>query len=140
LKRIMALDVGFKRIGVALSDPLRLTAYPYKIIYRKSNSETFKELLKIIDEKDVDTVLIGIPLNAEGVETRIGEKIKKFSSKFQQFLKETGRQVNFVFVDESYSTLEAENLCKELGKKKEEIDDIAAAVFLREWLASRSSS
>jgi putative Holliday junction resolvase len=136
----MALDVGFKRIGVALSDPLRLTAYPYKIIYRKSNSETFKELLKIIDEKDVDTVLIGIPLNAEGVETRIGEKIKKFSSKFQQFLKETGRQVNFVFVDESYSTLEAENLCKELGKKKEEIDDIAAAVFLREWLASRSSS
>ena len=140
MKRIMALDVGFKRIGVALSDPLRLTAYPYKIIYRKSNSETFKELLKIIDEKDVDTVLIGIPLNAEGVETRIGEKIKKFSSKFQQFLKETGRQVNFVFVDESYSTLEAENLCKELGKKKEEIDDIAAAVFLREWLASRSSS
>ena len=136
----MALDVGFKRIGVALSDPLRLTAYPYKIIYRKSNSETFKELLKIIDEKDVDTVLIGIPLNAEGGETRIGEKIKKFSSKFQQFLKETGRQVNFVFVDESYSTLEAENLCKELGKKKEEIDDIAAAVFLREWLASRSSS
>ena len=126
----MALDVGFKRIGVALSDPLRLTAYPYKIIYRKSNSETFKELLKIIDEKDVDTVLIGIPLNAEGVETRIGEKIKKFSSKFQQFLKETGRQVNLVFVDESYSTLEAENLCKELGKKKEEIDDIAAAVFL----------
>ncbi|TCK03860.1 putative Holliday junction resolvase [Phorcysia thermohydrogeniphila] len=135
----MALDVGFKRIGVALSDPLRLTAYPYKIIHRKSNRETFEELLRIIDEKDVDTILVGVPLSLEGRDTKIGEKIKKFATKFQQFLKESGRQVSFVFVDESYSTLEATNLCRELGKKREEVDDIAAAIFLRDWLAFKGS-
>ena len=133
----MALDVGFKRIGVALSDPLRLTAHPFKIVYRKSNRETFEELLKIIDEKKVDTVLVGIPFSLEGRETKMGEKIRKFVDRFKQFLKERDRRVSFVFVDESYSTLEAENLCRKLGKKREEIDDIAAALFLQEWLASR---
>jgi len=140
LKRVMALDVGFKRIGVALSDPLRLTAYPYKVIYRKSNRETFEELLKVVKEKNVGTVLIGVPINLEGKETKIGEKIKKFSSKFHSFLKERGIELEFIFVDESYSTLEAKNLCRELGKKREELDDIAAALFLRDWLASRGAS
>ncbi|RUM44433.1 MAG: Holliday junction resolvase RuvX [Desulfurobacterium sp.] len=136
----MALDVGFKRIGVALSDPLRLTAYPYRVIYRKSNRETFEELLKVVKEKNVGTVLIGVPINLEGKETKIGEKIRKFSSKFRSFLKERGIELEFIFVDESYSTLEAKNLCRELGKKREELDDIAAALFLRDWLASRGAS
>jgi len=140
LKRVMALDVGFKRIGVALSDPLRLTAYPYKVIHRKSTRETCEELLKIVEEKNVGTILIGIPINLEGRDTKIGEKIKKFSSKFRSFLEERGKEVEFIFVDESYSTLEAENLCRKLGKRRKELDDIAAAVFLRDWLASRGAS
>ncbi len=133
----MALDVGFKRIGVALSDPLRLTASPYCVIERGSNKETFERLLSIIEEKKVDEVVVGLPINREGGLTKIGEKIKKFAEKFQAFLSERGVNLPFHFVDESYSTVEARELTKSLGKKREAVDDVAAALLLREWLEMR---
>ncbi|WP_456456414.1 Holliday junction resolvase RuvX [Thermovibrio sp.] len=137
----MALDVGFKKIGVALSDPLNLTAYPYKVIYRKSNRETFKELLKIIEEKEVKEVVIGLPLDKEGKKSLMAEKIEKFSGKFKSFLKEVGKEVKVVFRDESFTTEEAKELLRSLGRKREELDDVAAAILLREYLeeATRGS-
>jgi putative Holliday junction resolvase len=137
MKRAMALDVGFKKIGVALSDPLMLTSYPYRVIFRKSNRETFEELLSIIEEKGVSDVVVGIPINREGKRTRIGEKIEKFVDKFKNFLSERGVRVRFHLFDESYSTLEAEELLRNLGKKREAVDDVAAALILREWLEER---
>ncbi|MEO2068895.1 MAG: Holliday junction resolvase RuvX [Desulfurobacteriaceae bacterium] len=141
MKRVMALDVGFKKIGVAVSDPLLLTARPYTIIYRKSNKETFKELLKIIDDLNVGKVLISIPINSQGEITKIGEKFKKFANKFSEYLKSIGKEIEIEFVDESYSTLEAKELYKTLGKKeKDELDDVAAALLLKEWLEKKSST
>lgn len=134
MKRVMALDVGFKKIGVALSDPLRLTASPYRVIERKSNRETFGELLSIIREKSVSEVVVGIPINSEGQKTKIGRKIEKFVEKFKKFLEEEGVNVKFHTVDESYSTLEAREILFSTGKKRELVDDVAAAVILREWL------
>jgi putative Holliday junction resolvase len=133
----MALDVGFKKIGVAVSDPLLLTARPYTIIYRKSNKETFEELLKIIDELKVEKVLIGIPINSQGEITKIGEKFKKFANKFSDYLKGIGKEIEIEFIDESYSTLEAKELYKTLGKEKKELDDVAAALLLKEWLEKK---
>ncbi len=130
----MALDVGFKKIGVALSDPLNLTAYPYKVIYRKSNRETFKELLKIVEEKEVKEVVIGLPLDKEGKKSLMAEKIEKFSGKFKEFLKEVGKEVNIVFRDESFTTEEAKELLRSLGKERKELDDVAAAILLKEYL------
>jgi len=135
----MALDVGFKRIGVALSDPLKLTAQPHEVIFRKSNRETFEKLLKTIEEKNVGTVVIGLPLNSKGEKTKIAEKIEKFASKLKEFLKEHGKNdVKIVFTDESFSTAEAEELMNSLNRKREFLDDIAAALILKEWLESRS--
>ena len=137
--RVMALDVGFKRIGVAISDPLGLTASPYTIIHRKSNRETFKELLRIIDEKGVGKIVVGISVNREGKVTQIGHKIKKFASKLEEFLKEEGRNVEITFWDEAYSTKEAQEIARSLGKRKEELDDYAAALILREFLEQLQS-
>ncbi len=133
MKRIMALDVGFKRIGVALSDPLKLTAYPFTVIERKSNEETFRKLLEIIESKQVETVVIGVPINREGKVTKIGEKIKKFGSKFKEFLKKGNVNVDVTYFDESYTTLEAEALIREL-KKELPRDSVAAALLLRSFL------
>ena len=132
--RVMALDVGFKKIGVALSDPLGLTASPYKIIYRRSNRETFEELLRIIEDKGVRKIVVGIPVNREGEITKIGEKIKRFAGKFEEFLKERGVEAEIVFRDEAFTTLEAKELARSLGKRKEEFDDYAAALILRDFL------
>ncbi len=130
----MALDVGFKKIGVALSDPLNLTAYPYKVIYRKSNRETFKELLKIIKEKEVKELVIGLPLDSEGKKSKMAGKIEKFSGKFKDFLEKEGIKVKVVFRDESFTTEEAKELLRSLGKEKKEVDDVAAAILLKEYL------
>ena len=132
--RVMALDVGFKKIGVALSDPLGLTASPYKIIYRRSNRETFEELLRIIEDKGVEKIVVGIPVNRRGEITKIGEKIKRFAGKFEEFLRERGIEAEIVFRDEAFTTLEAKELARSLGKRKEEFDDYAAALILREFL------
>jgi len=132
--RVMALDVGFKRIGVALSDPLGLTAYPVGVIYRKSNRETFDELLKIIEDKKVEKIVIGVPVNRQGELTKIGEKIKKFAEKFEKFLKDKGKEVELLFWDESFTTQQAREVARELEKKKEEVDDYAAALILKEFL------
>ena len=139
MKRVMALDVGFKRIGVALSDPLSLTSYPYKVILRRSNRETFEELLRIIGEKGISEIVIGIPINREGKKTKIGEKIEKFTDKFRKFLEEKGVNVEIHLFDESYSTLEAEELLRSLGKKREFVDDVAAALILKEWIEERGN-
>ncbi len=140
MKRVMALDVGFKKIGVAVSDPLLLTSRPYTIIHRKSNKETFEDLFKLINNLNVEKIIVGIPINAKGDETKIAEKIRKFISKFESFLKEQGKEIELEFVDESYSTMEAEELCRLLGKReKKEVDDIAAALILKEWLENRNS-
>jgi putative Holliday junction resolvase len=134
MKRVMALDVGFKKIGVAVSDPLRLTARPLKVIYRKSNRETFGELLEIINKENVGEVVIGVPVNKKGEVTKIGEKIKKFGEKFRQFLTESGVQVELHYADESFTTCEARELARQLNRKERELDHFAAALLLTEWL------
>ncbi|WP_163329492.1 Holliday junction resolvase RuvX [Desulfurobacterium thermolithotrophum] len=141
MKRVMALDVGFKKIGIAVSDPLLLTANPHSIIYRKSNKETFSKLLELIEKLNVGKIIIGIPISSEGKETKMAEKIKKFALKLDSFLKEQGKKIEIIFVDESYSSLEAKELCRFLGKtEKEEIDDVAAALMLKEWLENANQS
>jgi len=132
--RVMALDVGFKRIGVALSDPLGLTAYPHKIISRKTNRETFEELLRIIEDKSVEKVVIGVPVNRQGEVTKIGEKIKKFAGKFEEFLKERGKNIELLFWDEAFTTQQAKEVARELKKSREKVDDYAAALILKEFL------
>lgn len=140
MKRLMALDVGFKKIGVAVSDPLLLTAKPYAIIHRKSNRETFEELLELINRLNVGKLIVGVPINRRGDESKIARKIRKFVSKFESFLKEQKREIEIDFADESYSTVEAEELCRLLEKKKrKEVDDIAAALILKEWLKKGGS-
>lgn len=134
----MALDVGFKRIGVALSDPLFLTANPFKVLVRKSNEETFSELLEIITEKNVTDVVIGVPISVEGEKTKMALKIEKFAEKFRKFLKSKGLDINFHFEDESLSTYEAEELVRSFGKKRKFVDDVAAALVLNSWLKRRS--
>jgi len=132
----MALDVGFKRIGVALSDPLGLTAYPYAVIERKSNRETFEELLKIIDEKRVSELIVGLPISSDGRKTKMAEKIEKFTEKLKTFLKERGREVKISFFDEYLTTAEA----RELKKEREVVDDIAAAIILTNYLNETNQS
>lgn len=129
----MALDIGTKRIGVALSDPLRIISQPYKTIEYNNRKIAFQEIRHVIDEKEVDEIIAGLPVNLAGEFTKMSREVESFIKKLELFLNMTIHRV-----DERYSSQEAEKHMQMMGKKpsknKGEIDRIAAAIILKEYL------
>ncbi|WP_457567563.1 Holliday junction resolvase RuvX [Desulfurobacterium sp.] len=130
-KRYLSLDVGFKKIGVAISLS-GIIAKPEKVIFRKTNRETFRDIEEIIRKFGITTIVVGLPLSVNGEKTKMAEKIEKFARKLDAYLKEKNIQVELVFQDEFLSTAIAENI--ETLKFRREKDDIAAAIILQEYL------
>jgi putative Holliday junction resolvase len=131
--RILALDIGKRRIGVAISDPLALTARPYTTLER--NKESAGKIGKIISEMHVDLLLIGLPLHLSGVEGEQAKDVRKFAARLTEI------NIPIKFVDERLSTVEAHERQghKRQGwkKEKQKIDAVAAAVILEAYLKSR---
>jgi putative Holliday junction resolvase len=134
--RILALDLGERRIGVALSDPLRLVARPLTVIGRASKVKDFAAIGGLVAEHDVSLVLCGYPLSLDGSEGPQGRRIRRYAEKLAEAL-----PVEVVLWDESYSTEEAERLMasqKRLAPRERRgwVDAVAAAVILQSYLDS----
>lgn len=136
MKRTLALDVGSKTIGVAVSDLLGITANGVTTIMRKDKEHDTEELAKIIAEYEPGELLVGLPMRGDGGMTRRGEEIKKFAS---FVLEKFGIPISFW--DESYSTKNAERFLIEADvsrkKRKKVIDKMAAVYILAEYLESK---
>ena len=129
--RIMGLDFGSKTVGVAVSDPLGLTAQGVEIIRRKSENKLRQTLARIEElaaQYQVETIVLGLPKN---MNNGIGERAEK-SLEFQEMLKRrTGLPV--VMWDERLTTVEADRTMMETGIRREnrkEYVDMLAAVFI----------
>jgi putative pre-16S rRNA nuclease len=131
--RILALDVGKRRIGIAVSDELGITARPLTTIER--NKEAASKILKILTDMSVKLLLIGLPLHLGGQEGEQTKDVRKFAEKLSQ------SSVPIEFVDERLSTVEAQERLAQRGagwkKDKIKIDEIAAAVILEAYLKNR---
>jgi putative Holliday junction resolvase len=132
--RILAIDYGAKRIGLALCDPLKTFAYPFLTL---SNDRLFFEALKkIIREQDVEKIILGNPLREDGQTSIMSEKIVKFKTKLEQLF-----SLEVILVDESYSSsLAQERILVAVPKKSKRrekglVDRNAAAIILQEYLA-----
>ena len=136
MSRILGLDVGDRRIGVAISDPLHIIASPLSVIDRKIDSNYIGAIQKIIDEKEVEAVVVGLPLTMKGLESSQTEKVKKFNEELIQKI-----NIPLYSIDERLSSVTAQNSLIQQGIKtghnKEEIDKTAAAIFLQEYLDSK---
>ncbi len=136
MKRTLALDVGSKTIGVAVSDLLGITANGVTTIMRKDMEHDTAELGKIIAEYEPGELLVGLPMRGDGGMTRRGEEIKKFASRV---LEKFGIPISFW--DESYSTKNAERFLIEADvsrkKRKKVIDKMAAVYILVEYLETK---
>ncbi len=132
-KRILALDYGAKRIGLALSDPLMIFAYPYKTI--QNDNQIWNELSSLVKEKAVQKIILGYPFREDGQPTDLSKKIEKFKDELEKRFK-----LEVIFWDERYTSSIAEQMMLESVKKKSKrrdkgiIDKTAAAIILQEYL------
>jgi len=136
--RILGLDYGEKRIGIALSDELGLTAQPLMTLQRKNRRHDLEGLAGIIRTYGVEKIVVGYPLRLDGSEGIQCEKVQRFIA----FL-ESAFGIPVVRRDETLSTRQAEDILAEAGvrreKRRELVDKIAAGLILQSYLdASRA--
>ena len=131
--RVMALDVGERRIGVAASDPTGTLATPHSVIHRRSKAEDFATVARLVAELDVVRVVVGLPLSLNG---EVGPQARRVT-RYAEALAET-LNVPLEFHDERYSTVTADTMLIEGGRKRRTpIDAAAAAVILQDYLESQ---
>ncbi len=133
--RVLALDVGDKRIGVAISDPGQVLARSLKVIHRSSRQEDFAVVARLVEEYGVEKVVVGYPWSLDGTVGEQAEEVERYAAGLAESL-----AVPVLLWDERFSTVSAERLMREAGlrgkKKRERIDAVAAAVILQDYLDS----
>lgn len=133
--RILGLDVGDKRVGIALSDGMQCIATPHSVYVRVGYGPDVKHIAKLYAENAAVLVVCGLPKNMDGSVGFQAEKVMAFADK----LKEAGLPV--VFQDERLSTVSAHQALIEGGMRRDErkgtVDKVAAAVILQSYLDSR---
>jgi putative Holliday junction resolvase len=131
--RVMSLDLGGKRIGMAVSDPTRTIATAYGVIIRGSRQEDFTRYREIIAEQEITLLVVGLPTRSDGGESDTAVWMRDYMAEFSQTIK-----IPVKFWDESYSTVKAEESLQLRGKRgkkaKERIDAVAAAFILQDFL------
>ncbi len=137
--RVLALDVGTKTIGVAVSDELKISSNGVKKIDRKDFKNDLNEIKKILDQYKPTEIVVGVPYREDGSLGARGIDIKKFAKKIENSFK-----IPVVYFDESYSTVIAERALIEADvsrkKRKKLIDKMAAVVILQDYLESYNLS
>jgi putative Holliday junction resolvase len=132
-RRVLAVDLGARRIGVAVTDGLGLTAQPLATIARHGGRRDLDALAALVREHDAERVVLGLPLSPEGERGRAAKSAEAFAERLRAVL-----AVPVELIDESFSTVEAEEvlLAADLSRarRREVIDKLAAAVILRRWL------
>jgi putative holliday junction resolvase len=132
-RRVVAIDLGSRRIGVAITDALRVAALPHATIARHGGQRDLDAIAKIVKEVDAELVVLGLPLSPEGEVGKAAKSAQTFAERLRAAL-----SVPVELIDESFSTVEAEEvlLAADLSRerRKQVIDRVAAAVILRRWL------
>ena len=135
--RVMALDVGKVRIGVAVSDRLGYTAQPLVTIWRKGRGEDLRSLARLVEKQEVVRVVVGNPLHLSGDQTAWGLKVQAFAEALRERL---GARTPVEMWDERLSTVAAHEILDEQGfgtERRKVIDQVAAVVILTGWMQAR---
>jgi len=134
--RILGLDVGSRRIGVAVSDPLGITAQGLPTLQRKNKRQDFAHLERIIHEFQVREIVVGLPLRMSGEAGIQAGKMQVFADELRQRF---GLPVHLW--DERLTSVEANRLLREtemsIAKRGQAVDQMAAVLILQNWMESR---
>ncbi len=131
--RILGIDHGLKRMGLALSDPLHIIASPFKTLIVSDEEDIFDSLKEIAEVQDIEIIVIGLPKGMKGQETSQTESVRAFADTLEKTL-----HLPVVFEDERLSSVSAKKSLIHQGIKtghdKEYVDRTAAAIFLQQYL------
>jgi putative holliday junction resolvase len=133
-RRILAIDYGRKRIGLAISDELNLTAQPLMTLARTNRRNDFRRLREVCREREIARIIVGHPVHITGEAGSMADEAARFAERLK---KETGIEVELL--DERLTSWEAEQTVGKTRsssrrKRREPLDDVAAAVLLRDYL------
>jgi putative Holliday junction resolvase len=135
--RVLALDVGERRIGVAVSDPTQTLARSLTVLQRVSDERVVQCLAALIREQGVERIVMGYPLGLDG---DVGPQAKRTGRLAQTLAAKLGVEVQLW--DESYSTVEAERILGERrirgARRRQKVDATAAAVILQNYLDTQA--
>ena len=135
--RILALDIGKKKIGMAVSDALGITAQPYETLIRKNKKYDFERIKQIVFAMRITKIVAGLPINMDGTEGPMAQAIYDFAKELKEIV-----EVPIEFWDERLTTMEAERLMLEADlsrKKRKKLDDrMAAQLILQGYMDKKT--
>ena len=135
--KIIALDIGTVRIGIATSDIMEIIASAYEVYRRKNLDSDVKYIAELVSKLDAGEIVIGLPLKLDGTEGQSVDMAKTFGEKLSELV-----TVPIVYQDERLSTVSAQRVLIESGmrreKRKDKVDSVAATFILQTYLDKKS--
>jgi putative holliday junction resolvase len=136
--RVLGLDVGSRRIGMAVTDPLGITAQGIETLQRRNKRTDLAELEQVIHKYEVREIVVGLPLRMSGVEGTQAEKMQAFAADLRQRF-----HMPVHLWDERLTSAEANRLLRDtelsIDRRAKAVDRMAAVLILQGWMESRSS-
>jgi putative Holliday junction resolvase len=136
--RYLGIDLGLRRVGIAISDPSGLIASPLDTLLVKGMGDTVRKVCQVVEEYQVEGIVLGLPLNLSGDASELSEQVEKFAERLRQAC-----PVPVFLEDERLSSRQAEHVLHSYGKKvkgnKEKIDRISAAIILQTFLDRKNN-
>ncbi|KAA3600924.1 MAG: Holliday junction resolvase RuvX [Calditrichaeota bacterium] len=131
--RILCLDYGTRRIGVAVTDTMQIIASGVKTIDKKVTPRVFEEIQKLLDKYEPEELVIGLPISMSGENSKKTDETLFFVEKLKERF-----EIPIILQDERLTTVESHKILHKMGKKtgknKAKIDEIAASIILRNYL------
>ena len=135
--KILALDIGTVRIGIAASDIMEIIASAYEVYRRKNEEADVKYIAELVSKLEAGEIVIGLPLKLDGTEGQSVEMARSFGDKLSKLT-----EVPIIYQDERLSTVSAQKILIESGmrreKRKDKVDSSATTIILQTYLDKKS--
>lgn len=136
MSRTMGIDLGDRRIGLALSDPMNIIASPHSVIDRKKTSDHLFQIERLIKDLQITRLVVGLPLNMKGEDTKQTTIVREFVDELKNRI-----DIPVIIVDERWSSISAKKILSDSGVKtgheKDHVNAMAASIILQEYLDSK---
>ena len=138
MKRLLGVDFGTKRLGLAMTDPLGLMAHPLVMVERSSKAGDIRRIREAIAGAELEAVVVGLPLNMDGSDGRLVEEVRSFAASLGKAL-----GVPVEFIDERLTSWQAERMLTDeadmsRSKRRQVRDKLAACFILQSYLDRRA--